>query len=194
MIERNIAPVLFQTFFVSRENSVSPMIVDIIKLGKKFEELSLKEAECNISLSYGKHLLINARDVNVEHMKQQDIVEIVDYDPIKNIVLAIGKKYPCIETPVHWIIQKARHDVHAVVEIRSKKLYETCCNHLPVTEKTPCGTIDRAKTVLKTLQNEKNICIQDEGILLAGLHLKEIEDSLIKIIEGAVNENRRKRS
>ncbi|MCJ2534301.1 MAG: hypothetical protein LN364_03590, partial [Candidatus Thermoplasmatota archaeon] len=78
MIERNIAPVLFQTFFVSRESSVSPMIVDIIKLGKKFEELSLKEAECNISLSYGKRLLINARDVDVKHMKQQDIVEIVD--------------------------------------------------------------------------------------------------------------------
>jgi len=183
MIERNIAPVLFQTFFVSREISVSPMIVDIIRLGKKIEELSLKETECNISLSYGKRLLINARDVNVEHMKQQDIIEIVDYDPIKNIVLAIGKKYPCIETPVHWIIQKAIYDLHAVVEIRSKKLYETCCNYIPVVKKMPCGTIDRAKAVLKTLQNEKSICIQEEGILLTGLYLKEIEDSLIKIIE-----------
>jgi len=52
-----------------------------------------------------------------------------------------------------------------------------------VAEKTPCGTIDRAKAVLKTLQNEKSICIQEEGILLTGLYLKEIEDSLIKIIE-----------
>ena len=181
MIERNIAPVLFQTFFVSRENSVSPMIVDIIKLGKKFEELSLKEAECNISLSYGKHLLINARDVNVEHMKQQDIVEIVDYDPIKNIVLAIGKKHPCIETPVHWIVQKARHDIYAIVEITSKKLYQVCCNHYPVIAKTPCGTIDRAKDILKTARESKILCIKDEGILLAGVHLKEIEDSLAKI-------------
>ena len=184
MIEEKLSPVLFQTFFVSREISISPMIVDIIRLGKKFEELTLKEAECNISLSYGKCLLINARDADVKHMKQQDVVEIVDYDPIKNIVLAIGKKYPCIETPVHWIIQKARYDVHAVVEISSKKLYEICCDHLPVAEKTPSGTIDRAKAVLKTLQDGKNICIQDEGILLVGLHLKEIEDSLIKIIRG----------
>ena len=160
------------------------MIVDIIRLGKKIEELSIKETECNISLSYGKRLLINARDVNVEHMKQQDIVEIVDYDPIKNIVLAIGKKYPCIETPVHWIIQKARHDVHAVVEIKSKKMYETCCDYLPVTEKTSCGTIDRAKAVLKTLRDSKNICIKDEGILLVGVHLKEIEDSLVEITRG----------
>ena len=184
MIDEKLSPVLFQTFFVSREISISPLVVDIIKLSKKFEELKLKDATCSISIAYGKRLLINARDVDVKHMKQHDIVEIADYDPIKNIVLAIGKKYPCIETPVHWIIQKARHDVHAVVDISSKKMYETCCDHLPVTEKTSCGTIDRAKAVLKTLQDGKNICIQDEGILLVGLHLKEIEDSLIKIIRG----------
>ena len=185
MTEESLPYALFQTFFVSREISISPMIVDIIKFGKKFEELKIKEAECSISISYGKRLLINARDVDVKHMKQQDIVEIVDYDPIKNIVLAIGKKYPCIETPVHWTIQKARHDVNAVVEITSKKLFQTCCTHLPVTEKkVPYGTIDRAKAVLKTLQDSKNICMQDEGILLVGLYLKEIEDSLIKITRG----------
>ena len=153
----------------------------MIKFSKKFESLKIKDVKYNISLGYGKRLLINARDVYIKQMKQQDIVEIVDYDPIKNIVLAIGKKYPCIETPVHWIVQKARHDVNAIVEITSKKLYQVCCDHLPVIAKTPCGTIDRAKAVLKTLRDSKNIRIQDEGILLAGVHLKEIEDSLAKI-------------
>jgi len=181
MNEEKLSHILFQTFFVSRETSISPMIVDIIKFGKKLEELKLKESKYSISLSYGKRLLINARDVDIKQMKQQDIVEIVDCDPIKNIVLAIGKKYPCIETPVHWIVQKARHDVNAIVEITSKKLYQVCCDHLPIIAKTPCGTIDRAKAVLKTLRDSKNICIQDEGILLVGVHLKEIEDSLVKI-------------
>ncbi len=181
MNEEKLSDTLFQTFFVSRELSISPMIVDIIKFGKKLEELKLKGLDYSISLSYGKHLLINARGVDIKQMKQQDIVEIVDYDPIKNIVLAIGKKYPCIEAPVHWIVQKARHDVNAIVEITSKKLYQVCCDHLPVIAKTPCGTIDRAKAVLKTLRDSKNICIKDECILLVGVHLKEIEDSLAKI-------------
>ena len=170
MNEEKLSHTLFQTFFVSREISISPMIVDIIKFGKKLEGLKLKDAICSISLAYGKRLLINARDVDVKQMKQQDIVEIADYDTIKTIVLAIGKKNPC--------------NVHAVVEIKSKKMYENCCDYLPVTEKTPCGTIDRAKAVLKTLRDSKNICIKDEGILLVGVHLKEIEDSLVEITRG----------
>ncbi len=181
MNEEKLAHNLFQTFFVSREISISPLIVDIIKFGKKLEGQKLKESKYSISLSYGKRLLINARDVDIKQMKQQDIVEIVDFDPIKNIALTIGKKYPCIKTPVHWIVQKARHDVNAIVEITSEKLYQVCCDHLPVIEKKPCGTIDRAKAVLKTLRDSKNICIKDEGILLVGVHLKEIEDSLAKI-------------
>jgi len=181
MNEEKPSHILFQTFFVSREMSMSPMIVDIIKFGKKLEGSKLKESKYSISISYGKRLLINARDVDIKQMKQQDIVEIVDYDPIKNIVLAIGKKYPCIETSVHWIVQKARHDVNAIVEISSKKLYQVCRDHLPVIAKTPCGTIDRAKAVLKTLRDSKNICIKNEGILLVGVNLKEIEDSLAKI-------------
>ena len=126
--------------------------------------------------------MITSRDIDIKNLKQQDIVEIVDYDPIKNIALVIGKKYPCIETPVHWIIQQARHDVNAILEITSEKLYNSYYNQIPVTEnKTPYGTIDRAKEALKTLQKSKNICIQDDTILLVGLHLKEIEESLVKI-------------
>lgn len=184
MIEERQLSNDFQTFFVSKETCISPMLVDIIQLGSKIGETILEEFECSISLSYGKRLLINSRDIDIKKVKQQDIIEIVDYDPIKNIVLAIGKNYPSIETPFHWIIQNARHDVNAVVKISNKKLYQKCSNQFPVIEKFKSyNIIDKAKVILKTLQKSKNICIKDEGILLVGLQLKEIEDLLMIIFE-----------
>ena len=181
MSENNVPSDVFQTVFVSREVSASPLILDFIRLNNIFKKLHLQNADCTISLSYGKRVLINARDGNRKEMKQQDIVEIIQCDPLKNIVLAIGKKYPCIETPVHWIIHHARDDVHAIVEIKSKQLYEKWCADLPQTEKTSSDSIERVKAILQTLQKAKKICIRDEGIVIVGLHLKEIEDSLVEI-------------
>ena len=38
--------------------------------------------------------------------------------------MAIGKNEPSIYTPVHWIIHRARADVHAVVQIINTNLIE----------------------------------------------------------------------
>lgn len=185
MTRDNVPAIPFQTFFVSKELSNCPLTTDIIKFGKKVDEFGiLKDGECNISLTFGKRLLINAKKENIENLKNQDIIEIVDYDPIKNIIIVIGKKFPTIETPVHWTIQKARHDVNATLQITSKNLYDHLINDLPTTEKkTPKGTIEQAKEILKTLRIGKNILMKNEGVLLVGFNLKEIEDSLSVIIE-----------
>jgi len=184
MIGKNLTNIPFQTFFVSREISSCPLILDIINLGRKIDEFGILEAgPCNISLAYGKRILINARDVNFKDMKQLDIIEIVDYDPIKNIILAIGKKYPNIETPIHWIVQKARQDINAILQITNKRLFERFCSDLPVTEREmPEGTLELAKEILKTLRESKDILIKNKGILLIGFDLNEVEDSLSKIL------------
>jgi len=132
-----------------------------------------------ISLDYGKRILINAKQVDLKKITPQDIVEIVDYDPLKNIMMVIGLKDPATEAPVHWIIQKARHDINALLQISSISLYEKFKNTFPTTEKeTPPTSLERAKDILKTLRNGKTILIKNEGILFAGLTIKEITGTL----------------
>lgn len=184
MIEKNQINMVFQTFFVSREVSNCPLLIDIVKFGKQLDNLGLlQDSECSVSLGYGKRILINAKDVDFRDLERQDIVEIVDYDPIKHLVLAIGKKYPSLDTPVHWIIQRARYDVNAVFLISSEKLIEYFCNILPVTEKEACrGTIEYAKMILKALQKGRNIVVRNDGVVFVGVNLKEIEDFLFNNI------------
>ena len=172
----------FQTFFISREVSKCPLISDIIKIGKKINLLGLEEpTNSNISLSYGKRILINASNVNLTNLNYQDIIEIVDYDPVKNIILAMGKQNPVIETPVHWIIHHARDDVNAVIQLNGEKIVNQFSENSPITEREyPSGTIEMAKEVLKTLRKSKKIVIRNIGCLFVGINLKEVENLIFK--------------
>lgn len=182
MNEKILPSPTLQILFVSRETSNCPLIAEMMKLGQKLQELGVADNETGIvSLDYGKRLLINAKHVDVKQLKQQDVVEIVDYDPLKNIMMVIGTKDPCQEAPVHWVIQKARHDINALLQINSTLLVEKLQGKLPMTEKemTP-GTLGQAKEILKTLRNGKTILIKNKGVLFAGINIKEIEDALLK--------------
>jgi hypothetical protein len=180
MNERILPSPVLQTVFVSRETSNCPLISEMIKIGKKLEEIGLADKETGIvSLNYGKRLLINA-NINIKKMNQQDIVEIVDYDPLKNVMMVIGSKDPCLETPVHWIVQKARYDINALLQINSITLFERLKGTLPTTEnETKPITLDRAKDILKTLRTGKTILIKNEGILFVGINITEIQDALL---------------
>jgi len=168
----------FQTFFISREVSKCPLILDIIKIGQKIKVLGLEEnTDSTISLSYGKRILINASGVNLIKITYQDIIEVVDYDPVKNVVLAIGKQNPVIETPVHWIIHHAREDVNAIIQFNGEKIVKKYSENIPITKtEYPSGTIDLAKEVLKTLKESKKIVIRNIGCLFVGVSLQEVEN------------------
>ncbi len=170
----------FQTFFLSQEVSNCPLLIEIIKLEKRIQEmLSEQEARWCISCAYGKRILITAENKNEKNITQEDIVEVVDYDPFKNIVLVIGRKKPCTEIPVHWIIQKARSDITFIVEIADKKLYQQIKTHYPSTERDiHTDSIDRAKDILKLLRDNKTVLIKNHGVFITGFNQSEIEKTL----------------
>ena len=185
MLNGDFANLNNQTFFVSKEQSNCPLIPDIVRLGKKFEDLGLlkEDTEAIISLKYGKRLLINGSGSNLGEIKINDIIEIVDYDPVKKVTLTIGPKNPHVETSVHWLIHKARDDVNAIIHLKSVKLSEKLIKKLPSTEgEKPPGTLDLAKEVLKTLRTSKKIIIKNNGVLFVGNSLKESEDLILKIL------------
>ncbi len=168
----------FQTFYVSKEQSNCPLIADMIRVDRKLKELDLlKNSSEVISFSYGKRMIINSNMKNLGDMSRDDILEIVDYDPVKKIVLTIGRGKPGIETPVHWIIHHARDDINAIIQLNGEKLVERFSNILPSTDiEQPSGTLEQAMEVLKTLRNSKDVVIKNKGVLFVGTSLKEVEN------------------
>lgn len=174
-----------QIFSVSRETSNCPLIPEMVQLSRELDRLGIRDDETGvISVDYGRRLLINAKQSGVKTITQQDVVEIVDYDPLKNIMMVIGPKDPTLDAPVHWIVQKARQDINALLQINSITLFKRFQTKLPTTENTPpAASLEQAKEILKTLQKGKTILIKEKGIVFAGININEIQHALRTYLE-----------
>jgi hypothetical protein len=182
MKKDNRITVPLQTFFVSRELSNCPSIPDVIKSGKKIYDLGITDIEdCSISVKYGKRILIHTQEINIKSIRHHDFIEIIDYDPLKNIILVMGEKYPHIDTLIHWLIHHVRNDVNAIIQLNGKQIVNHFSNKFPTTNKEfPLGSLELSKEVLKTLRTKNQLIIKNRGVLFTGLSIKKVEDMISK--------------
>jgi len=186
MIGGNFLNLQLQTFYVSKEVSACPLISEFIRIGKMFDELNLYEdiQETIISFRYGKRLLINSIGSNIGKIKKEDLLEIIDYDPIKKIILLIGPKEPRIETSIHWLICHAKNEINAIIQINNQNLAEKFEKKLPTTKKEYLsGTLDLAKEILESLRNNNRVVIKNQGLIFVANNSKEVENLVLKTLE-----------
>lgn len=170
----------FQTFYVSKEESNCPLIADALRVRKKI--MAMNYNDVIISQRYGKRILINSINFNEEKIKES-FLEIVDYDPIKNVLLLMGPDDPKIETPLHWFIHHARNEVNVVVQINDKELSEKIKN-VPKTQKDySVVAIEQIKEVLKHLKDSKKVIIKNQGAIFVGNNVKEVENLISEVIK-----------
>jgi len=182
----NLPNFSFQTFYVSKEESNCPLISDIIRSNKKIRELDVlkKIDQIIFSMRYIKRVLILADKINFKEIKQEDFLEIVDYDPLKKVILLIGLKEPRVETPIHWMIYNSRIEINAIIQINSGILSEKLEKKFPTTEKDfPAGTLEQAKEILRNLRNSKIVVIKNQGVLFVANSQKEVEDTVLRTFE-----------
>jgi len=174
-----------QTFYASREKTNSPFVPDIIKTNKNLKNLNKidKKSLIVISQRYGKRILITSEVEDFSDLKHDELIEIVDYDPLKNTLLILGPKNPILQTPVHWMIQHARNEINSIVQINDSLLVEKLKNQIPTTEHDfPTGSIDQIKDILKKLSSSKIVVIKNQSVIFVGESLKEVEKHVVKTL------------
>lgn len=187
MNDIDISSIGFQTFYLSRENSTCPIITDFIRISKKLENncLSSLVEKIVISAKYGKRMIINGFGSNYRTINQDDIVEIADYDPVKKIFLVLGKKNLYPETSMHWIVQSARNDINALIQINGAELLDSLSMDLPKTSKDNLPwSLEMAKNILSLLRNNNILEINNKSILFSGYALRELEKLFFYKLEG----------
>jgi len=166
-----------QVFYVSKEETNCPLVLEMIKTAKnlKEKEILTDKNSATISMKYGKRILINSEVEDFSNIKKEELMEIVDYNPLNNNLLVIGPKDPKVETTLHWMIHHARDEVNVVVQINDKNLLEnTEEKEMLSTEKTPIYNIEFIKESLKKLRENKRIFIKDLGAIYVGKSAKDI--------------------
>jgi len=107
----------FETFFLSREPVCNPVVAEVVAAGRHLGD----GIRCpgTISVRYGNRMLITGQGVNLCRLEPENLVEVADYDPVRQTVMVIGPRQPSLSTPLHWFLYR-RPDVHAAVHIRGE--------------------------------------------------------------------------
>jgi hypothetical protein len=181
-----IPDTIFQTFHISKEKTNCPLIPELIRISKKLKEKKILSDDSSliISFRYGKRILINGNVEDYSKMRQDELFEVADYDPVKNVLMIIGPGEPRLETPVHYMIHHARKEVNAIIQINNSEFYKKIKQKYPIAEDNyAVGSLEYIKEVLKKLHYSKIIILKNQGILIIGETYKKVEESAYKLIE-----------
>jgi hypothetical protein len=174
-----------QLFTLSKEQSACPIIPELIHLGMTLYQLKplTDTIQLTMSTCYGKRVIINSDDTPINRLSCSDFIEIVDYDPVRNILLFIGPKSPHDITPLHWIIHHAKPEIVSLVilhdETNSLQVSRTLCQTIS-NGKT---LVDTAKTILRALQKKPIIVIENKGVLITGDSPERIKETIYQCLE-----------
>lgn len=183
--KKKIKSLPMQVFYTSKEETNCPLMIDLVRISKKLKERGIlkEEKQATISFSYGKRVLINSLVQDYSQIKRSELLEIVDYDPIKNNLLVMGLAEPLIETSIHYMIHHARKEVKVVLQINEEEMFEKMKNNISILKNDyPINSIEFIKDVLKYLKDTKIIGLKEDRVLFVGKDIKEIE-KLIKEIQ-----------
>ncbi|MBN2066106.1 MAG: class II aldolase/adducin family protein [Candidatus Thermoplasmatota archaeon] len=184
MIEKGLTNTRVQTFFISREQSSCPLVAELAELGKLLKERRIIDSVRGvISFGFGKRLLCTGSKKNLSDLQREDFLEIVDYDPVKNILLVIGSTYPCPETPTHWLVHRARADVNVIIQLEGKDMLTKIGKKIPSTEnECVSGSFESTKEILTTLRKSRSIIIKNAGLFVVGSNLQQVEGTMLEAL------------
>jgi len=178
MIEREAALPQLQTFFASQEASAAPVIADILRLAVDVSNhYSNDSLQGSIAVSYGRRVVVT-QTVSLNELTRDHVIELIDYDPIKNIMLVVGEQEPDQGAILHWMVHHARDDIHISLLIHNlSEKQETPSYHI-IQEEISRDPLDRAKIVLKTLREKKAMIIPEYGLFITGMTQQDITQQI----------------
>ena len=74
-----------------------------------------------LAIRYGKNFVLSPDDKKVLGLTREDLVEVADYDPVRNSLLYIGKQAPGRFSPFLWFVFRTFPEVNAVVILPEHK-------------------------------------------------------------------------
>jgi hypothetical protein len=173
----------FQSIKLSNEISKFKLIPNMIKIiGELNKKLNFEDNEdIIISIKYGKRIVINCSNSNLKKMNYNDFIEIVDYNPIKKVLLLLGPNHPDFNMTLHWIIQSARRDTNVLVQLISNPLTNKLMKNNEKQIKN--NSIEISKDILIKFRNSNIAIIKNHGIFIIANNINEVNSIINKLIE-----------
>ena len=172
-----------------RDNINTVQINSIKDTGKKLSKIKI--FDCGIIASrYGKRIIITGEGTYFNSISQDNVLEIVDYDPSRRFLLALGHTScsPPNETPIIWHALYNIPDIEAAIMIHYDNIQDI--NKVNNEENIVDIKILDLNNLLNTLgilKNNNYILLENKGVLAIGKNLDEAYNLIKKIFEDIID-------
>ncbi len=183
MINPSLHPHELQTFFITHELSNNPLIQQVISWGKQYAELNPHKTLTGLlSAGYSRRTVCTREVLAIAALTREDIIEIVDFDAIKNVLLIIGKNTPIKNTAAHWMIHNARTDIGVILSLNlpEKEINNTHLSEIEINTSQPI--YEQVKNILKTLQHHTTFIINEKNVFVTARTFAELKENLKEIL------------
>lgn len=174
----------FRTVFSSEERSMFQGLTDLVRCGRRFAERGLAEGNAGtLAVRYGGRMVIATGGSELGKLDAETFAEVVDYDPVQHVVVAMGPAEPSSETPMCWMALRHRPEIHAIVHVHADGPPEDAPtpDGLYVTpEEAPYGTLDLAQSLLAGLRHAPDVYLKGHGYVSTAVTLEAAERQLMR--------------
>jgi L-fuculose-phosphate aldolase len=137
----------------------------------------------NISVRYGRGLLITASACNLGCIQQNEVIFVEQCDVGAECVVYCGPLKPSSESIMHWLIYEDRPEVGAVIHAHDEFATrpELLAGVIQESEREePYGTIELARMAIESFERAKRIIVlKNHGYVAIGSDLNSICDLIV---------------
>ncbi|WP_455392762.1 class II aldolase/adducin family protein [[Eubacterium] cellulosolvens] len=156
--------------FIRHAKQLNKRANELVEIFKKFRDVLKVSGLRSASIRTGNGFFINTAYFDINNFNRDYIIEVIDFDPVRNNMMVIGNEPPAPDTALHWFIYRGLPEVFGVINVHNSDV-------LASFQKSSYPTIDiseeamdtnTALEVLKNVKNSEVTLIPKLGILVVG--------------------------
>ncbi len=165
------------TQFIRQAAQLNFRAKELINIFEKLKE-NLNIVFSSASLRTGAGFLINSTNFNFVEDKVENVVEVIDFDPIRNNMMVVGNIEPINESTIHWFLYRGLKDINGILIINDDEVFEIFKNRSFIELEYNDGMLntDLSLRILKAAKDSKITILNGSiisGILITGKTLNE---------------------
>lgn len=161
--------------FIRSAKQLSKRANELVVIFEKFRDMIKVPGLRSVSTRTGNGFFINTAFFDINNFNRDYIIEVIDFDPVRNNMMVIGNEPPAADAALHWFIYRGLPWINGVIKIENSEILGGFQNS-SIPTIAPLGGVLDTNSALEILRKAKSADItvfESSGVLVIGKTLTE---------------------
>jgi ribulose-5-phosphate 4-epimerase/fuculose-1-phosphate aldolase len=164
--------------FIRQPKQIAKHANELVGVFEKFRDSKqVKGLRC-VSSRTGSGFMINTSFFELDNFNRDNVVEVVDFDPVRNNMMVIGNDPPAPEAALHWFIYRGFPDTYGIINVDNPEILNQFQQGAFPNIDLSNGilNLDLALKILQEVKNSNITLLSGMGVLVVGTTVNDAMD------------------